>query len=481
MELSLFAIIVLLVVILYMQSDRFAKLNSEINAVKRRLDLLLEKKKEISSISETKVPPVLMENTEEEPSLPTPVKDKMQSVSEVQLPENGTESHLEPEPVSWISEEVAAIDPQIVETEKTVKETEKPAPILIKKEKAKINYEKFIGENLFGKIGILVLVVGVGLFVKYAIDKDWINETMRTILGFVAGAVLLFVAERLCEKYRTFSSLLAGGAFAVFYLTVAIAFHYYNLFSQTVAFIILVFVTLMMSILAILYDRRELAVISLVGGFIAPFLVSSGEGSYIVLFTYLSVLNLGMFGLSLYKKWAELPVISFVATYLIFLIYVLNSCVFYNMPKIDSVVIAQHLFVFATLFYFIFLLPVLTILKAEGKKPNKCLLPIIVTNNFIYLFFGVLFLNSMNLPFKATGLFTLFIAFVNLVLVIWLRKSKQDYKLLIYTMLGLVLTFVSITIPVQLDGNYITLFWASEMVLLLWLYIHHIRNQSQSD
>lgn len=466
MELSLFAIIVLLVVILYMQSDRFAKLNSEINAVKRRLDLLLEKKKEISSISETKVPPVLMENTEEEPSLPTPVKDKMQSVSEVQLPENGTESHLEPEPVSWISEEVAAIDPQIVETEKTEKETEKPAPILIKKEKARINYEKFIGENLFGKIGILVLVVGVGLFVKYAIDKDWINETMRTILGFVAGAVLLFVAERLCEKYRTFSSLLAGGAFAVFYLTVAIAFHYYNLFSQTVAFIILVFVTLMMSILAILYDRRELAVISLVGGFIAPFLVSSGKGSYIVLFTYLSVLNLGMFGLSLYKKWAELPVISFVATYLIFLIYVLNSCVFYNMPKIDSVVIAQHLFVFATLFYFIFLLPVLTILKVEGKKPDKCLLPIIVTNNFIFLFFGVLFLNSMNLPFKATGLFTLFIAFVNLVLVIWLRKSKRDYKLLIYPMLGLVLTFVSITIPVQLDGNYITLFWASEMVLV---------------
>lgn len=383
MELSLFAIIVLLVVILYMQSDRFAKLNSEINAVKRRLDLLLEKKKETSSVSETKVPPVLMENTEEELSLSTPVKDKIQSASEVHLPENGTENN--PEPVSWISEEVSVVDVQFAETEKPEKETEKPAPVFIKREKAKINYEKFIGENLFGKIGILVLVVGVGLFVKYAIDKDWINETMRTILGFVAGAVLLFVAERLCEKYRTFSSLLASGAFAVFYLTVAIAFHYYNLFSQTVAFIILVFVTLMMSILAILYDRRELAVISLVGGFIAPFLVSSGEGSYIVLFTYLSVLNLGMFGLSLYKKWAELPVISFVATYLIFLIYVLNSCVFYNVPKIDSVVIAQHLFVFATLFYFIFLLPVLTIFKAEGKKPNKCLLPIIVTNNFISL------------------------------------------------------------------------------------------------
>lgn len=199
MELSLFAIIVLLVVILYMQSDRFAKLNSEINAVKRRLDLLLEKKKEISSISETKVPPVLMENTEEEPSLPTPVKDKIQSVSEVQLPENGTESHPEPEPVSWISEEVSAIYSQVVETEKPEKETKKPTPVFIKKEKAKINYEKFIGENLFGKIGILVLVVGVGLFVKYAIDKDWINETMRTILGFVAGAVCCLL-QNACVK-----------------------------------------------------------------------------------------------------------------------------------------------------------------------------------------------------------------------------------------------------------------------------------------
>ena len=60
-----------------------------------------------------------------------------------------------------------------------------------------INYEKYIGENLFSKIGILILVVGIGLFVKYAIDKEWINEVFRTILGFVAGSGLLFVAERL--------------------------------------------------------------------------------------------------------------------------------------------------------------------------------------------------------------------------------------------------------------------------------------------
>ena len=82
----------------------------------------------------------------------------------------------------------------------------------VRKQK-KVNYEKFIGENLFGKIGILVFVIGVGFFVKYAIDKDWINETLRTVLGFLTGSALLVVAERLQKKYRTFSSLLAGGAF----------------------------------------------------------------------------------------------------------------------------------------------------------------------------------------------------------------------------------------------------------------------------
>ena len=116
-------------------------------------------------------------------------------------------------------------------------------------------------------------------------------------------------------------------------------------------------------------------------------------------------------------------------------------------------------------------MPVLFILKSERKKLNKCLLSVIIANNFIYLFLGILFIDRMFLPVKVTGAFTLFIAVVNLALVIWLRKSRKDYKFLIYTMLGLVLTFVSITIPIQLDGNYITLLWASEMVLLLWLYV----------
>lgn len=336
----------------------------------------------------------------------------------------------------------------------------------------KIDYEKYIGENLFAKFGILVLVVGIGLFVKYAIDKDWINETFRTILGFASGLVLLFLAERLQKKYRTFSSLLAGGAFAVFYVTVAIAFHFYGLFSQTAAFVILVAVTGAMAVLALLYDRRELAVIALIGGFIAPFLVSRGQGNYIVLFTYLAVLNTGMFSLSLKKKWPELPSIAFVFTYLVMFLYTYGLDP--HTSDHDSGTIRPlfiRLFLFATLFYFIFLLPLLVILKDKNNRMNRMLLWAVVVNNFIYMAFGLYYLANIGLTVRLGGMLTLFVALVNLVLVVWLKKQGHDYRFLVYTMLGLVLTFVSLTVPIQLEGNYITLFWAAETVVLLWLYI----------
>lgn len=345
-----------------------------------------------------------------------------------------------------------------------------PEPVIkpfgIVEEKKQVDFEKYIGENLFGKIGILVLVVGMGLFVKYAIDQNWINEVFRTILGFVVGAGLLILSQKLKNTYRTFSSLLAGGAFAIFYVTVGIAYHYYGLFSQTSAFILLVVFTILMSVLSVLYDRRELAVIALIGGFIAPFLVSNGMGNYLVLFTYLTILNVGMFGLSLYKKWGELPVICFTATYVIMLGYSMVA-------DLDIAHSSQlvHLLLFSTLFYMIFLLPIVSVMRTEEKNISQLLVSIVVLNNFLYLFFALWYLHDLQLPYNIKGAFTLFIALVNLVIAFAVRKRKADKGLLFMLLTGMCLTFISITIPIQLDGTFITLLWATEMVVVLWLFI----------
>lgn len=327
------------------------------------------------------------------------------------------------------------------------------------------NYEKFIGENLFGKIGILVFIIGIGFFVKYAIDQNWINETARTILGYAVGAGMLVLAERLHRRYHAFSSLLAGGAFGVFYLITAIAFHYYELFSQTVSFVILCATTVFMSVVSILYDRRELAVTALVGGFLAPFIVSTDSGSIITLQTYISILNVGMFCLAMYKKWGILPVVAFCFTYIILWMTTLTS------GDLGTPVCYIILLAFATLFYLIFLLPVIFILRTQcSGNMRRAMLTVVTADSFLYLLYGNYVLEHCDTTFAKDGFIAFFIAVVNLAVYLYLRFRIAGQNTLRNFMLALTITFVSIGIPMQFDTANLVMLWAAEAVLLLWLF-----------
>ena len=327
------------------------------------------------------------------------------------------------------------------------------------------NYEKFIGENLFGKIGILVFIIGIGFFVKYAIDQNWINETARTILGYAVGAGMLVLAERLHRRYHAFSSLLAGGAFGVFYLITAIAFHYYELFSQTVSFVILCATTVFMSVVSILYDRRELAVTALVGGFLAPFIVSTDSGSIITLQTYISILNVGMFCLAMYKKWGILPVVAFCFTYIILWMTTLTS------GDLATPVCYIILLAFATLFYLIFLLPVIFILRTQcSGNMRRAMLTVVTADSFLYLLYGNYVLEHCDTAFAKDGFIAFFIAVVNLAVYLYLRFRIAGQNTLRNFMLALTITFVSIGIPMQFDTANLVMLWAAEAVLLLWLF-----------
>ena len=426
-----FLLVVLIVVVWVSLYSHISKMNAHTDALRK--DIYSLKKLVESRLEEIKRPETtsVTELTEEMPEK-TVVEELVPLVIEVpvEVPVEVATEYLQKEMVSGA---VAEVQP---EKKKVV-----PQPVIkpfgLVKEKKKVDYEKYIGENLFGKIGILVLVVGMGLFVKYAIDKNWINEVFRTVLGFVVGGGLLVLSQRLKNTYRTFSSLLAGGAFAIFYVTVAMAYHYYGLFSQTAAFVILVVLTVLMSLLSVVYNRRELAVIGLVGGFIAPFLVSNGMGNYLVLFTYLTILNVGMFGLSLYKKWGELPVIGFVATYVIMLGYSLVA----DLDIAGNMQLIQ-LLLFSTLFYLIFLLPVVSVLRTDNKKSNQPLMMIVVLNNFIYLYFALWYLHELHLPYNIKGAFTMFIALVNVCLAYVIRGKKSETGYLFTALVGMFLTCI---------------------------------------
>jgi len=320
--------------------------------------------------------------------------------------------------------------------------------------------EKFIGENLINKIGILILVLGISYFVKYAIDKDWINEPARVGIGILCGAIVLGVAHRLRKNYAAFSSVLVAGAIAIFYFTIGIAFHEYHLFNQTVAFLIMVVITAFSAVISLSYDRRELAVLSLIGGFAVPFMVSTGKGDYTVLFTYIAILNVGILALAYNKKWSIINILSYIFTVVLYggwLIQDLNTETPHHLGAL----------VFGFVFYFIFILMnIINNMRTKGSF-SGFELGILVSNTFLYYAAGMVILSDFHPEFK--GLFTLSLALLNLLYSWFLYKKFGLDKTAVYLLIGMTLTFATLVIPIQFEGNYITLFWAGEAVVLMWL------------
>ena len=378
-------------------------------------------------------------------------------------------------PIQEAEDKTPDVEEETPETIEEPVEEEQEEPAMAMEEEEEIeeyatsetNFEKYIGENLFGKIGILIFIIGIGFFVKYAIDQNWINETARTLMGYAVGAGMLVLAERLHKRYHTFSSLLAGGAFGIYYLITAIAFHYYALFSHTIAFVILCVTTIFMSAVSVLYDRKELAVTALVGGFIAPFIISTDSSSIISLQIYITILNIGMFCLAMYKKWAILPMVSFAFTYII----LWGTTALGSFSDSEAVTTYPTLFAFATLFYVIFLLPVVFILRTQyGKNTRLGLLGIITANSFMYLIYGDFLLQHFEASSDTTAYLAFFIAAVNLAIHLYLRFRVEGQDTLRNLMLGLAVTFASMGVPILFSAANVLMVWAAESVLLLWLF-----------
>ncbi|MEO7975642.1 DUF2339 domain-containing protein [Flavobacterium sp.] len=320
--------------------------------------------------------------------------------------------------------------------------------------------EKFIGENLINKIGVLILVLGISYFVKYAIDKDWINEPARVGIGVLCGALVMGIAHKLRKNYAAFSSVIVAGAIAIFYFTIGIAFHDYHLFNQSVAFGIMVVITAFSALISLSYNRIELAVLSLIGGFAVPFMVSTGSGSYIVLFSYIIILNIGILAIAYYKKWNLVNLLTYIFTVLLY-----GGWLADDLTNDKPHYLGALLFGFT--FYFIFILMnIINNIRTKGEF-SKTQLTILASNTFLFYAAGMAILTNFHPELR--GLFTTAIALLNLTYAWFLYKKFGLDKKAVYLLIGLTLTFITLAIPIQFESNYITLFWAAEAVLLLWL------------
>jgi uncharacterized membrane protein len=359
-------------------------------------------------------------------------------------------------------------EPEVIKIPGVI-EQRAPAPREVKQEEPRPSFfernpdlEKFIGENLANKIGIAILVLGIGFFVKYAIDQEWIGIYGRVFIGILCGGILIGIAHRLRKTLIAFSSVMVGGGIAVLYLTITIAFHTYGIMSQEIAFGIMVLITGFTIILSIAYDRIELAILAILGGFGSPFMVSTGEGNYVILFTYIMILDVGMLVLAFFKKWRLVNIIAYVFTIVLFSSW-LAARFDGEQPGMMTGAI-----IFATLFYVIFFVMniINNIRKRVAFEGLEYLM--LLSNTFLYYSAGMYILNNPDGE-AYKGLFTAVVAIFNFGFAFALYKNEKVDRNLVFLLIGLVLTFLSLAAPIQLEGNYITLFWTAEAVLLLWL------------
>ncbi len=321
--------------------------------------------------------------------------------------------------------------------------------------------EKFIGENLASKIGVAILVLGIAFFVKFAIDKNWINEVARVGIGILCGGIVMTFAHKLHKTYKAFSSVLVGGAISIFYFTIGIAFHQYHLFSQPVAFTIMVIITGFSVFLSIVYNRMELATLSLIGGFAVPFMLSTGHGNYKILFVYILILDIGMLVLAYLRKWNLITLLAYLFTMLLYTVWVQTKVIGNDVPPYRGALF------FGTIFYLVFSLMNI-INNVKEKRPFGAMeLSMQLSNTFLYFGLGMQLLHFYHPNWQ--GLFSVALAGFNFSCAYILYKRFKADSRLVYVMIGLTLTFVTIAAPIQLKGNYITLFWAAEAVVLMWL------------
>ena len=428
-------------------SNQLTNLDTEIKSLKKDEEIKLT----VPEISKETVQPEVKYDRRPDPVVPLREEKPVTIEKQTANDEPAVASEIQKEPIA----EKKNLSAEPRETTKEIS-----SPLWSKK----TDWEKFIGENLANKIGISVLVLGIAFFVKFAIDKNWINETGRVIIGLISGGILISLAHYTKNTYRSFSSVLVGGGLSVFYFTIAFAFHQYHLMSQQAAFIVMLIITVFAVLLSLLYNRIELAILATIGGFITPFLVSTGQNNYVALFTYLCILNSGMLILSWFKRWKAINIIA-----LFFTIIIYGGWLFRQAMDDSEPFPYQWALFFATFFYALFVtMNIINNLKLKIKFGAFDFF-LLLSINFLYYIAGIIILQDWSNG-DYQGLFTATLGVVNLTLAWIFFKQKQADKNFIYLLIGLTLTFISLAAPVQLKGNNITLFWSAEAVVLFWLY-----------
>ncbi len=320
-------------------------------------------------------------------------------------------------------------------------------------------FELKLGQKGLLIVGIVVMVLGIGYFLKYSFEQGWVQPWVRVLMTYVAGLGLLGLGEFFRRRELPFFGLnLIGGGIATLYFASFAGFHIYHLIPQYPAFGVMIVVTALACVLSLVYDTRWLAVLGLIGGFLTPVVLSTGSNQQVALMLYMTILNVGILVLAFHKHWRLLTWLGFFATWVLFTSWYAR---WYHVEAFWTTTI------FLNVFFFIYLLAPFVYYVTRDPTARLGGFSIGIMNTFIAFGFSYGMIEEAYSS-EAVSIVTLAYTAIFLGMGSWLLRNRPEAKVPLIVALSKAMLFLGITVPLLFDGAWVTVFWALQAVGLFW-------------
>ena len=325
---------------------------------------------------------------------------------------------------------------------------------------ARRSIESIIGERWLGWLAILLIFCAAAFFLKYAFENRWIGERGRVSLEVAAGLAFLSVGwDRRRKGWRYLSEVFTAGGITILYLSIYGAFGYYHLLGQSAAFVLLALMVAGGHVLAVVYRAPTIATVAVAGGFLVPVLMRSGTDQHSVLFAYIVLLDLGVLGAVIARQWRWIGSLAYVGTQALFWGWYWE----YYGVGIRGAVLAFQAIVFV-LFAAVDIAPELRRRPTSWEEWTR-----LAVNPFVFYGTCYALLNPDHHSWIAP--LAVLMAAIYAALSRFESVLAPDDRRAVLVTLGTALTFVTLSVPVQLESNWITIGWSLEAVVLLWVGI----------
>jgi uncharacterized membrane protein len=325
--------------------------------------------------------------------------------------------------------------------------------------------EKKIGQYWLNRIGIIAMLVGVSYFLKFAFENNWIGPGGRIVIGLLAGIGLVLWSERFrANGYATFSYSLKAVGIGTLYLSLWGGFQVYHLIPAAPAFVAMLIVTASTLALSLSQNAELLASFALIGGFATPVLLSTGQNHEVVLFSYVFLLDAAILVMAIFKPWRRLLWGSFAGTLLLYFGWY-NEYYSQDQRALTVFFAAS----FAALFAVI---PLVTryeqSTRFSGPSVTLTLLPLFNAAAFFLALYVMYERETTTLTWFALALAAVYLGISG---AFKKRFPGQDTKFINLLHVAIAIAFITIAIPLKLEGQWITIGWLVESAVLLWVSV----------